>query len=87
MTDRNDNNSLQRCAGVRETSLGVLSAGGIPIRMIGRFGCGRGSVGYFDRLRVCGAVIVRGPPGSHVHPPSPGAEPKWYQNDRMNLLF
>ena len=30
--------------------------------------------------------IVRGPPGSHVHPP-PRAEPKWYQNDRMNLLF
>ena len=32
-------------------------------------------------------VIVRGPPGSHVHPPPPRAEPKWYQNDRMNLLF
>ena len=29
-------------------------------------------------------VIVGGPPGSHVHPQ---AEPKWYQNDRMNLLF
>ena len=29
--------------------------------------------------------LVGGPPGSHVHPPR--AEPKWYQNDRMNLLF
>ena len=56
--ERNDNNRLQRCTGVRGTSLGVLSAGGIPIRVIGRFGCGRGSVGCSDWLRVCGAVII-----------------------------
>ena len=57
MTDGNDNNRLQRCAGVRGTSLGVLSAGGIPIRVIGRFGCERGSVGCSDWLPVCGAII------------------------------
>ena len=33
------------------------------------------------------SLIVGGPPGSHVHPPPPRAEPKWYQNDRLNLLF
>ena len=34
-------------------------------------------------------MLVGGPPGSHVHPPPPPprAEPKWYQNDRMNHLL
>ena len=57
MTDRNDNNSLQRCACVRGTSLGVLSAGRIPIMGIGRIGCGGGPVGCSDWLRVRGAVV------------------------------
>ena len=42
MTVGNENNSLQRCAYVRRTSLGVLSAGRFSIMMIGRFGCGGG---------------------------------------------
>ena len=58
MTDGNDNNRLQRCACVRGTSLGVLSAGRIPIMVIGRIGCGGGPVGCSDWQRVCGAVVV-----------------------------
>ena len=50
-------NSLQRCACVRETSLGVLSAGRIPIMVIGQIGCGGGPVGCSDWLRVRGAVV------------------------------
>ena len=45
ITDGNDNNRLQRCAGVRGTSLGVLSAGTIPIKVIGLFDCGGSPVG------------------------------------------
>ena len=56
MTDRNDNNRLQRCACVRGTSLGVLSAGRIPIMVIGRISCGGGPVDCSDWMRVCGAV-------------------------------
>ena len=40
ITDGNDNNRLQRCAGVRRTSLGVLSMGTIAIKVIGLFDCG-----------------------------------------------
>ena len=58
MTDGNDNNRLQRCACMRGTSLGVLSAGRIPIMVIGWIGCGGGPVGCSDWLRVCGAVVV-----------------------------
>ena len=61
MTDRNDNNRLQQCAGVCGTSLGVLSAGRIPILVIGQFGCVRGSVGCSDWLRVC--VVIFSPRG------------------------
>ena len=44
--------------------------------------------GWYIKTRGVHNVVVRGPPGSHVHPPPPPrAEPKWYQNDRMNLLF
>ena len=45
ITDANDNNILQRCAGVRRTSLGVLSAGTLAIKVIGLFDCGGGPVG------------------------------------------
>ena len=58
MTDRNNDNSLQRCACVCGTSLGVLSAGRIPIIVIGRIGCGGGPVGCSDWLRVRGAVVI-----------------------------
>ena len=40
MTDRNENNSPQRCTCTRGIPLGVLSAGRIPIMVIGRIGCG-----------------------------------------------
>ena len=53
----NDNNSLQRCAYVRGTSLRVLSAGRILIMKIGRFDCGGGPVGRSDWLRVRSAVV------------------------------
>ena len=59
MTDRNDNNSLQRCACVCGTSLGVLSVGRIPIiRVIVRIGSGGGPVGCSDWLRVRGADVI-----------------------------
>ena len=54
MTDGDDNNRLQRCACVNGTSLGVLSAGRIPIMVIGRIGGGGGPVGRSDWLRECG---------------------------------
>ena len=56
MTDRNENNSPQRCTCMRWTSLGVLSVGRIPIMVIGRIGCGGGPVDCSDWMRVCGAV-------------------------------
>ena len=40
MTNKYNNNRLQRCACVRDTSLGVLSAGRISIMVIGQIGCG-----------------------------------------------
>ena len=58
MTVGNDNDSLQWCAYVRGTSMGVLSAGRIPIMMIGRFGCGGGPVGCSNWLRVRGTVVI-----------------------------
>ena len=56
MTDGYDNISLQRCACGCGTSLGVLSAGRIPIVVIRQIGCG--PVGRSDWLRVCGAVVA-----------------------------
>ena len=56
MTDRNDNNRLQWCACVRGTLLGVLSAGRIPIILIGRISCGGGPVDCSDWMRVRGVV-------------------------------
>ena len=53
----NDDNRFQRCACVRGTSLGVLSAGRIPIMVIGRIGYGGGPMGCSDWLRVCGTVV------------------------------
>ena len=58
ITDGNDNNRLQRCAGVCGTSLGVLSSGTIPIKVIGLFDCGGGPVGCADWLSVRGVVVV-----------------------------
>ena len=56
MTDRDVNNSPQRCACLRGTSLGVLSAGWIPIMVICRIDCGGGHVDCSDWRRVRGAV-------------------------------
>ena len=58
MTDRNDSNSLQWCACVCGTLLGVLSAGRIPIMVIGWIGCGGCHVGCSDWLRVRGPVVI-----------------------------
>ena len=48
MTDRDENDSPQRCACMRGTSLGVLSTGRIPIMVIGRIDCGGGPVDCSD---------------------------------------
>ena len=48
MTDRNENNSTQRCVCTQRTSLGVLSAGRILIMVIGQIGCGGGPVDCID---------------------------------------
>ena len=58
MTIGNDNNRFQGCACVRGTSLGVLSAGSIPIMVIGRIGGGGGPMGRSDWLRECCVVVV-----------------------------
>ena len=42
ITDGYDNNRIQRCAGMCRTGLGVLSAGTIPIKVIGLVDCGAG---------------------------------------------
>ena len=44
MLDRDENNSPQWCACMRGTSLGVLSAGRIPLMVIGQIDCGGGPV-------------------------------------------
>ena len=56
MTDRDENNSPQRCACTRGTSLGVLSAGRIPIMVIGRIDCGGGPVDCSDWTQMRVAV-------------------------------
>ena len=58
MTDGDDNNRLQWCACVCDTSLGVLSAGRIPIMVIGQIGGGGRPMGSSDWLRECCAVVV-----------------------------
>ena len=58
MTDRVDDNRLQRCADACEDSLGVISAGGTPTLVIGRFGCVRASVGCCDWLKGCAVIVV-----------------------------
>ena len=65
ISDGNDNR-LQRCAGVRGTSLGVFSAGTIAIKVIGLFDCVGGPVGCSDWLSMRGAVDVRPGGGSQV---------------------
>ena len=54
--DWDENNSPQRCACMRGTSLGVLSAGRIPHMVIGRIDCGGGPVDCSVWTRVRGAV-------------------------------
>ena len=44
MFDRDEDNSPQRGACMRGTSLGFLSAGRIPLMVIGRIDCGGGLV-------------------------------------------
>ena len=56
MLDRDENNSPQRCACMRRTSLGVLSTGRVPLMVIGRIDCGGGPVDYSDWTRVCSTV-------------------------------
>ena len=48
MPGGSDSNRFQRCACVRGTSLGVLSAGRIMIMVIGLFDCGGGRVDMGD---------------------------------------
>ena len=55
MTDGYDNNRLQRCACVCGTSLGILSAGRIPIMVIGQIGRGGGPVVY---IHLAGVVAL-----------------------------
>ena len=59
ITDGNDYNRLQRCAGVCGTYLGVLSAGTIAIKVIGLFDCGGGPAGCSDWLSVRSTVVIR----------------------------
>ena len=55
-TDMDENNSPQRCACTRGTSLGVLSAGRILIMAIVRIDCGSGPRDCSDWTRVRGVV-------------------------------
>ena len=54
--DRDEDNSLQWCACMRRTSLGVLSTGRILLMVIGRIECGGGLVDCSGWTRVRGAV-------------------------------
>ena len=56
MLDRHADNSPQRCDCMRGTSLGVLSAGRIPLMVIGWIDCGGSPVDCSDRTRVHSAV-------------------------------
>ena len=52
------NNTFRRCACVRGTSLGVLSAGRIMMMVIGLSDCWGGPMGCSDWLSVRGAVVI-----------------------------
>ena len=56
MLDGDEDNSPQRGACMRGTSLGVLSAGRIPLMVIDHIDCGGGPVDCSDWTRVRGAV-------------------------------
>ena len=58
MTDRVENNMLQRCADACEDWMGVFSAGRIPTLVIGQFGCVCASVGCCDWLKGCAVIFV-----------------------------
>ena len=58
MTDRVENNRLQRCAGGCRSSLVHCPVGRIPFQVIGRFGCGRVSVGCSDWLHGCAVLFI-----------------------------
>ena len=58
MTDRVEDNGLQRCADACEDLMGVFSAGRIPTPVIDRFGCVRASVGCCDWLKGCAVIFV-----------------------------
>ena len=58
MTDRVEDNRLQRCADACEDLMGVFSAGRIPTLVIGRFGYVRASVGCCDWLKGCAVIFV-----------------------------
>ena len=56
MLDKDRDNIPLRCACMYRTSLGVLSAGRIPLMMIGWFACGGSLVDCSDWTRVDSAV-------------------------------
>ena len=58
ITDRVENNRLQRCAGGGGSSLVHCTMGRIPFRTIGRFSCGRVSVSRSDWLHGCAASFI-----------------------------
>ena len=58
MTDRVESNRLQRCVGGCRSSLVHCPVGRIPFRVIGRFGCGRVSVGCSDWLHGCAVPFI-----------------------------
>ena len=58
MTDRVEENKLQRCADVGEDLMGIFSTGRILTLVIGRFGCVRASVGCCDWRKGCAVIFV-----------------------------
>ena len=58
MTDKVEDNRLQRCADACEVLMGVFSAGRIPTLVIGQFGYVRASVGCCDWLNGCAVIFI-----------------------------
>ena len=58
MTERVEDNRLQRYADVCEDLMGVFSVGGTPTLIIGRFSCVRASVSCCDWLKGCAVIFV-----------------------------
>ena len=58
MTDRVDDNRLQRCADACEDLMGVFSVGRTRTLVIGRLGCVCASVGCCDCLKGCAVIFV-----------------------------